>query len=156
MKHILIILTLVVPFLSGCDFLRKVAGRPTGEQIENMRLAQLAAEEAALQARVDSLKREKKMAMDSLAALDSIRQQGGSVLNPSLLGGLFSTRLESRYYTVIGAFRSRSNAEQLLQKAADKGYAPALISFRNGFIAVGICPVNTLKEASEALKKVKN
>ena len=43
----------------------------------------------------------------------------------------------------------------LLNKVADKGYNPALISFRNGFVAVGVCPCNTLKAVSDSLKGVK-
>ena len=115
MKKSYILLALVALFvLSGCDFMRKLAGRPTSEDIEIRRVEILRAEEAALQARLDSLKQvEQKMISDSLNALDSIRQLGGSILNPASLGGLFATKLESRYYIIIGSFRTRSNAEAL-------------------------------------------
>jgi len=146
---------------TGCDFLRKIAGRPTSEMIENKRIEVLRIEEALQQARLDSLKRVEKAMRDSLAALDSIaalegiRQNGGTILNPAKLGGLFTTKLESRYYIIIGSYRHRSNAETLLKTAAAAGYSPALISFRNGLIAVGLCPVNNLQNALEALKKVR-
>ena len=77
------------------------------------------------------------------------------MLNPTRLGGLFSTKLESRYYVIVGAFKYRSNAEYLLQTAQKAGYKPALINFRNGKMAVGLCPSNNIKDAFEALKKVK-
>ena len=158
MKKSYILLALVALFvLSGCDFMRKLAGRPTSEDIEIRRVEILRAEEAALQARLDSLKQvEQKMISDSLNALDSIRQLGGSILNPASLGGLFATKLESRYYIIIGSFRTRSNAEALFNKTKSAGYTPALISFgKGGLIAVGVCPVNKLKDALEALGKVK-
>ena len=146
----------VLPFVTGCDFMRKLAGRPTSEEVENMRLEILRAEEAALEARLDSLRNvEQRMMQDSLNALDSIRQLGGSILNPASLGGLFATRLEARYYVIIGAFRMRANAEQLLLKAMNAGYEPALISFNTGLIAVGLCPCNNVVDAKDALKKVK-
>lgn len=157
MKNLNVMLILAAMLMAtGCDFFRTLAGRPTSEDIENRRIEILKAEEAALKARVDSLRNvEQKMMQDSLNALDSIRQIGGTILNPAKYGGLFATRLEARYYIIVGAFRTRSNAEALLNTAAEKGFRPALISFRNGLIAVGLCPVNRLTDAYAELRKVK-
>ena len=147
--------------LTGCDFFRSLAGRPTSEEIQAKRLEILRAQEIIEEARLDSLRREKQAildsiaALDSLATLDSIRQHGGTILNPSKLGGLFATKLEARYYIIVGCFRQRTNAELLLNKASERGYSPALISFRNGMIAVGLCPVNTLADALASLRDVK-
>lgn len=154
-KSLVILMAASVLTLTGCDFFRSLAGRPTSEDIENRKLEILLAQEAVEQARLDSLRREKQMVLDSIAALDSIKQQGGTILNPSRLGGLFATKLEARYYVIVGSFRQRSNAEALLNSIADLGYSPALISFRNGMIAVGVCPVNTLPDALISLKTVK-
>lgn len=155
--HILLALIALMTF-TGCDFMRKVAGRPTSEDIENRRIEILKAEEAALMARLDSLREaEQKMLRDSLEALDSIRQLGGSILNPAAMGGLFATKLESRYYIILGSFRTRSYAENLFAVAKDAGYRPALISFgKGGLIAVGVSPVNRLQDALAALHEVKN
>lgn len=150
---ILIVASLFV--LTGCDFFRSLAGRPTSKDLEQMRIEIMKKEEAAHQARLDSIRREHQMVKDSLAMLDSITQQGGTILNPATLGGLFTTKLEARYYIIIGSFRSRNNAEQLLKTASEKDYKPALISFRNGLVAVGLCPVNNLKDALQALKAVR-
>lgn len=156
-KFHIIPLIVAVMVLSGCDFMRKLAGRPTSDDIEYKRVELLRAEEAALQARLDSLRKvEEKMLQDSLNALDSIRQLGGSILNPAALGGLFATKLESRYYIILGSFRTRSNAESLFNVARNAGYRPALISFgRGGLIAVGVSPVNKLQDALSALNEVK-
>ena len=122
-----LLLMITLLFATGCDFLRKIAGRPTSFELEERRLEILRIEEAKQQARLDSLKRVQKMMLDSiarldsLAVLDSIRQVGGSVLNPSSLGGLFSTKLEARYYVIVGAFRSRENAERMHKKVEGKG-----------------------------------
>ncbi|MBR2128979.1 MAG: SPOR domain-containing protein, partial [Bacteroidales bacterium] len=155
--HIMLALLALMTF-TGCDFMRKVAGRPTSEDIENRRIEILKAEEAALMARLDSLREaEQKMLRDSLEALDSIRQLGGSILNPAAMGGLFATKLEARYYIILGSFRTRSYAENLFNVAKDAGYRPALISFGNGgLIAVGVSPVNRLQDALAALHEVKN
>lgn len=147
----------VLMTVTGCDFMRRLAGRPTSEDVEQKRVEILRAEEAALQARLDSLRNvEKRMLQDSLDALDSIRQLGGSILNPASLGGLFATKLESRYYIILGSFRARANAEALFGVAKDAGYKPALISFgKGGLIAVGVSPVNTIPDAYKALNQVR-
>ena len=156
MRQLMILLMAVSLFtVTGCDFFRTLAGRPTSEDIEQKKVEILRAEQAVLQARLDSIRLEQQMVQDSIAALDSIRQYGGTILNPAKLGGLFATKLEARYYVIIGAFKKRSNAEALLCKAADSGYAPALISFNNGIIAVGLCPCSNIVGAKEALMKVK-
>lgn len=156
MKKIMIVLMGLSLFaVTGCDFFRQLAGRPTSADIEAKRLEILIAEQQAAQARLDSLMKQQQIAQDSLAALDSIAQYGGTILNPAKLGGLFATRLEARYYVIVGAFRVRANAENLLLKAKNAGYEPALISFNTGLIAVGLCPCSNVVDAKDALKKVK-
>jgi hypothetical protein len=156
-----LLLGIVVVMVTGCDFFRVLAGRPTSVEIEERRLEILRLQEVEQQARLDSIKKEHQMMLDSiarldsLAVLDSIRQTGGSVLNPSSLGGLFSTKLEARYYVIVGAFKSRDNAEKMLKRIEAQGYAPALISFRNGLNAVGVCPANNIKDAHKALIAVR-
>lgn len=156
-KSCIFLIILAVLSLTGCDFMRKLAGRPTSEDVEMKRIEILRAEEAALQARLDSLRKvEETMIRDSLNALDSIRQIGGSILNPASLGGLFATKLEARYYIILGSFKARANAESLFNVAKDAGYKPALISFgKGGLIAVGVCPVNRLPDAYTALTEVR-
>ena len=141
--------------VTGCDFMRKLGGRPTSEDIERARVERLLAEEAALKASLDSLKAEKQSVQDSIDALELFVQQGGTVLNPSKLGGLYTTKLQYKYYVIIGAFRTRSNAEALFNKAEAAGYKPVLISFRNGLLAVGLSPVDECCSAFEMVKAIK-
>lgn len=141
--------------LTGCDFMRKLAGRPTSEDIEKIRVEKLLAEEAALKASLDSLKAEKQSVQDSIDALEMFVQQGGTVLNPSKLGGLYTTKLQYKYYVIIGAFRTRSNAESLFNTAEKAGYKPVLISFRNGLLAVGLTPADECRNAVEMIRAIR-
>ena len=141
--------------VTGCDFLRKLGGRPTSEDIEKARVEKLLAQEAALKASLDSLKAEKQSVQDSIDALELFVQQGGTVLNPSKLGGLYTTKLQYKYYVIIGAFRTRSNAEALFNKAESAGYKPVLISFRNGLLAVGLSPADECSNAMEMIKSIR-
>ena len=154
MKKVILLLVLAgTVMLTGCDAFRSLAGKPTSSEI-TVKRAYIDSLNNAHQARIDSLRRVEKALADSLAVLDSLKQNGGTILNPSAMGGLFTTRLDYRYYVVIGAFTQRSYAERLLVKARDAGYIATLISFRNGFNAVGLSQTDHLEKAYAALRKI--
>ena len=154
-RHVILLLLVVMFAATGCDFFRNLAGRPTSEDIVRRKIELMHAEEARLEARLDSLRQAVRTMQDSLNTLDTISSFGGKIMNTSDLGGLFDTELQARYYVIIGSFKSRSNAEALLKKASVKDYAPALVNFKNGMIAVGVCPSDNLKKESEAVKALK-
>ena len=151
----IILILLSLCSASGCDVFRRMAGRPTAVELEEMRIEKLMQEEAVRQRRVDSLARVQAEKEDSIAIMDSLAQIKGTILNPTEMGGLFTTRLDSRYYVVVGSFKSRHNAEALFSEVKDKGYSPILVNFRNGFNAIAIMPSDDLREIFHSLKKVK-
>lgn len=152
-----ILLSLAVSMLAvtGCDFFRRLAGRPTSEDIQNKKIQIELAQAAALQARQDSIRRVEQFRLDSLAALDSISHYGVRIYTPARLSGLAETQLESRYHVMVGVFRLRSNAEKLLSRTQAAGYQGSLISFGNGMFAVGVSPTSNIVDAREALKQVR-
>lgn len=160
MKRSLIIALALVTLVSSCDFVRTLAGRPTSAQLEEMRLQRMAAQEARHQATLDSMERVQRHMADSLEALekyllDSLTQARGTVLNPSRMGGLYTTRLETKYCIVVGAFRNRYYAERKLKECNQAGYTATIISFRNGLLAVSVCPSNSLAETLKTLKQLR-
>lgn len=160
MKRSLIIALALVTLVSSCDFVRTLAGRPTSAQLEEMRLQRMAAQEARHQATLDSMERVQRHMADSLEALekyllDSLTQARGTVLNPSRMGGLYTTRLETKYCIVVGAFSNRYYAERKLKECNQAGYTATIISFRNGLLAVSVCPSNSLAETLKTLKQLR-
>ena len=160
MKKSFIPLLALLMVVCSCDFVRSVAGRPTSEQLDRLRLEKMAREEAAHRARLDSMERARRHLADSLAALeahllDSLSQTRGTVLNPSELGGLFTTKLENRYYIIVGAFRNRAYAERKLKSCNDAGYTATIISFRNGLLSVGVLPSDDLNETHKQLRSLR-
>lgn len=160
-RSVVLSLVLAAVVLSGCDFLRSLAGKPTSEELteKRERILQLE-EEARLQARLDSLEKVRQRMADSLAALedhllDSLSQTKGTILNPSKLGGLFTTKLDAKYYIVVGAFRTRSYAERKLEKCNKAGLPATIISFRNGLLAVGVCPSDSLNDTLKKLHELR-
>lgn len=154
MKRI-VILTLVAASLClvSCDAFRKLAGRPTSDDLEAIMEESLRQKDQEMK---DSIAKIEQAYADSLAILDSLRQLGGTILNGSSMGGLFTTKLDYRYYVVVGAFKQRSLAEKLLVRVNEEDYVGTIISFRNGFNAVAICPSQNLGNAFESLGKVRD
>lgn len=160
-KSVILSLALAALLLSGCDFLRSLAGRPTSEDLDAKRaVIERERDAARYRARIDSLERVRRRMADSLAALevhllDSLSQTKGTILNPSKLGGLYTTKLEAKYYIVVGAFRTRSYAERKLTSCNEAGYTATIISFRNGLLAVAVLPSDSLNETLKSLRELR-
>ena len=130
------IMTLVATAVTGCDFFRRLAGRPDSEWIEAKAEA-IRQEEEALRIRQDSLERVRKAEADSLAAADSVR--------------LANHRY--RFCVILGSFSSKENAERYVEEIAAKGYKCELLTFRNS-TAGGVCPTDDEEQAKKSLSEL--
>ena len=140
--------------LQGCDFLRRLAGRPTSDEIAAKREV-IIREEAAHQARMDSLSRVEKAKADSLALLDSLRQSGEMFLSVTSLRRANTLKLDKRYYIVVGAFSNADNASWLASKIQSAGYEVAKIPYGNGFTAVGVAGTDSLAHLWDNLRRIR-
>lgn len=141
--------------VSGCDALRSLAGKPTSSDIEKKKASIEASIKAAHAARIDSLRRIEQALADSAAIVDSIRRSGSTILNPSSMGGGVASKLDYRYYIVIGSFSNEANAEALLSRAGEAGYIGRIIEFGNGFKGVGLSQTDHIERAYAALRALK-
>lgn len=130
------VMTLIATAVTGCDFFRRLAGRPDSEWIEAKAEA-IRKEEEALRIRQDSLERARKAEADSLAAADSVR--------------LANHRY--RFCVILGSFSSKENAERYVEEIAAKGYKCELLTFRNS-TAVGVCPTDDEAQAKKSLSEL--
>ena len=130
------IMTLVAISVTGCDFFRRLAGRPDSEWIEAKAEA-IRQDEEALRIRQDSLEKARKAEADSLAAADSVR--------------LANHRY--RFCVILGSFSSKENAERYIEEIAEKGYKGKLLTFRNS-TAVGVCPTDDEAQAKKSLDEL--
>lgn len=153
--RLMAVLMASVLIFTSCDLFRMMAGRPTSKDIEAKREL-IAKEEQSHQDRLDSLKLMQKHISDSLAVLDSIRMSNSSLVSVRQLSQESRQSLEHRYYVIVGAFGKPENAEKAAQNAKDSGYEATLITYQNGFIAVGVSPSDKLTDAYSALSKVRD
>lgn len=130
------VMTLVATAVTGCDFFRRLAGRPDSEWIEAKAEA-IRQDEEALRIRQDSLEKARKAEADSLAAADSVR--------------LANHRY--RFCVILGSFSSKENAERYVEEIAAKGYKCELLTFRNS-TAVGVCPTDDEAQAKKSLEEL--
>lgn len=158
MRHnVTLLLAVLMMTVTSCDFMRVLAGRPTSKDIEDKRLEIIKAEEAALQAKLDSIRlQEEKKVADSLATIESFASAGVVMSGPERLGGLVAENLPSRYYVIAGAFKDRKNAQNLADDAAAKGYKSSLLDCRRGMVAVGLCPSDNIAEVGAAYASLRN
>lgn len=165
-KSSLLLIMLMLVTLTGCDFLRAVAGRPLSRDIEKKRIEIIKAEEAALQAHLDSIAREqeaaaRKAVQDSIDAFSYILENKVVFNNASKLGGisedgLYDTSSGTRYRVVLGSFKNRNNAVKLKTAVADAGdFWPHLVVLRTGMVAVAACPSDKIQNVVRGLKELK-
>ena len=74
-RSVILILSLAALLLSGCDFVRTLAGRPTSEELEVKRSnIERAKDVARYQARIDSLEQVRPEAMSMPLDKDSVHE----------------------------------------------------------------------------------
>ncbi len=137
-KKFLIVLATVVALLSltGCDFFRRLAGRPDSEWIEAKAEA-IRLEEESIRARQDSLDKIVKSVSDSLAEADSVR----------------NANHRYRFCIILGSFSNKENAERYVEEIAAEGYKGVLLAFRNS-TAVGVCQTDDEAQAKKSLEEL--
>lgn len=146
--EICLMLLCVLPALSGCDFLRKAAGRPTSADIEIKRQQIVLAEQRRREVE-DSLAREECLRQqrltDSLAVMDSLAKAGCLIRNQSETGRIVGKTLSARYWLVTGAFRKPENARRRCERMEASGFTCEIVSFGSGLDVVLAAPNNTLR-----------
>lgn len=157
-KTAILALSASAVLLCGCDFLRGLAGRPTGAEIGARRtLVEAAKAESAAreQARTDSLRTAEKAAADSVSALARLSSMNVR-LRPLSETGPVCGDLRPGYLIVVGSFKSAVNAGRMAEKVADAGYDAATLKFSNGMTAVTVEPRTKIADVLDVYEKVRN
>ena len=147
--HLVVVLSTVVLTATGCDFFRKLAGRPTSTDIEAMRQAIALREEAKVQAaQTDSI----PVVPDTVAAKPEVKTAPAKETVPS------SSQVndgKKRYYIIVASFSKVENAERCAERMAGRGYPGELLKFKGGYTAVGVLGTDDMQEAQASLKELK-
>lgn len=148
----------LVASLSSCDQIRRLVGRPTSVEIQEIR-ERIARDKAREKAIADSIKlaeaAAQKAKADSVAACDSFAQMPGYVRTPERVRGIKSGVVDHRFYVAVGAFKSPDNAQRLASKFDAEIYSPTVVFTGSGLNVVLVCPTDKVQDAFKAFMMVK-
>ena len=165
MKKSYILLALVVMMtITGCDFFRKLAGRPTSAEIEVKRqemVADLEAKAARQKAIEDSLALVARNEADSIEACRYIQENKIRIYTAASLGGIVYDEYEEfdggNYRVIVGSFKEKRNADRKrteIGTVKDEFWAHHVV-FRNGMIAVATEPHDQIQGAVSGIRFLK-
>lgn len=156
LSSIILALALLTCFVSSCDFLRSLAGRPGSEDIARKRALIAKAEQrrdSLAKARLDSIARIEQAARDSIAAMDTLTR-AGKLFSASQLKHIQASTLDHRYYVVAGVFADKNNAQNLISLYAEDGYQTIAVKCRKTADAVLVAPSNRISEILESYLRI--
>ena len=78
-----------------------------------------------------------------------------TTLEPSKMGGIVHSDLKEKYAIVAGAYRNQEYAKRKVKELEQKGYSASIVNFRNGLMAVVICPSDDLDAITKKLEKIR-
>ena len=159
--HIFLLL-LVASASTGCDFFRRLAGRPTSDIIEALREASLAEKAAPAEdtvvvaeaAKDSSVKAEPQVkAEHQVIAEPQVKAESKVEAVPPVKT---EPKVDSkkRFYVVVASFSNPDNARKSLERMEERGYTGDLLSAKGGYTVVGICGTDDEQEAKESLKQL--
>ena len=131
--------------VTGCDFFRALAGRPTSRDIEAKRELMKA----------DSVRRADSIALVQAAAAASDTVVKDTAQATAEKAETAVKPAKKRFYVILGAFSSRENAERYARKIKGLGYEPEFFGFTEGRTAVGIGGTDDGEEAKAFMKELK-
>ena len=159
---VLFVFALLLQLLTGCDFLRTVAGRPTSAELAVKREA-IAAREAAEQAARareqavrDSLAAVERHRADSVAAEVFFREANVSRIHSTALPGIRQEEAPFRYCVVLAGFSQPENAVSFSETLKAAGYEPVAMKYTRGrSTVVGVGATDDLGEVRKTYEKVR-
>ena len=171
---ILVALLSVTMVVTGCDFFRVLAGRPTSKEIEAKRAEILRSaqdDKVVAQDDKDSVPQQDQDSVQvvkpetaaterqddgqrphSAAAEQSEARMDAAV--PVRPAGSTSGE-KKRFYVIMGAFSSRENAEKYAERIKSFGYEPEFFGFTEGRTAVGVGGTDDPEEAKAFMRELK-
>lgn len=149
--------------VTGCDFFRTVAGRPTSSELEAKRVTVALREQAEREAQArekavrDSIAAAEKHVSDSTAAESFFREARVMRIQSRSLRGLRTDGFPYRYCIVLAGFSQPGNGEKFAGQLKEAGYEPAVLHYTRGSnTVVGICPTNHFGDLKEAYERVRS
>ena len=167
-KWIAGMLVVTVMCTTGCDLMRKLAGRPTSDEIAAKR-TEILRRQALQKQQADSAAQAQKAAADTakpvavpqapkekaepVPAGNTAAKASSVVMQPS--SSVKKEGLDHKYYVIVGSFKEKANAEQFLSKFEEKGHHGAVVPLKGGLTAVAAAYADTREDALAVFERVR-
>lgn len=140
--------------LTGCDFLRTIAGRPTSEELaviekaaqEKLVREQVVKDSLAVVAAREAAEREAEAFWSS--------KDAPRIVDASTLKGLAFRDVEFKYLIVLGSFSKPENVVSFTKRLSEAGYEPVVLKYNYGTQIVCVCPSADKSSLMQACAKV--
>lgn len=156
MKKVTTYITLVIIFLNitSCDFLRRVAGRPTSADIaiksETLELRRQQVEDSLrFVAALEAARR------DSIAVATRVRDLGVKISDVFFFGDP-TEPLQCRYNLIIGVYKTGAMASRQIREVESKGFTPFQIYFKDGVRAIALASDDNLASLADVIESARN
>ena len=139
--------------VDSCDFLRRVAGRPTSEEIR-LRSTFVNAHKTSLP---DSTRMPETKSGEAeskqLDSLDAKRRTDslGVKLSSVFRFGTPVKELEHKYNLIVGVFRQRTTATRYFNSYVSNGFSPSFIEFPTGETALCLGSSDALSDVADII-----
>ena len=131
-------LLLAALLLTGCEWVKRQLGMPTSEDL------------AKLKMEMEQKELRERQIKDSIEAarLDSLRLAQEKEIPYS--------KLDKKYYVIMGSFKEVKNADILKAELEGIGYTPVRIALKNGFDMVALAGFDTYGQAAAEISKIED
>lgn len=129
---------LALLLFTGCDWVKKQLGMPTSEDLEKMKME------------MEQKELREKQIKDSIEAarLNSLRLAQEKDIPYS--------KLDNKYYVIMGSFKEIANADILKAELEKIGYTPVRIALKNGFDMVALAGFDAYGQAVAEISKIED
>lgn len=159
MKRILTITALVITVaaVSGCDFFRMVAGRPTSSEFRQKKEkveATTCCGDCASCADREACPHHGGCPGHACASSEADAIVEAALPVPVNAVSPQRAVFNHKYYILVGTFVQKENADRMYKAVSSKGYEAERIQFPGGRTAICICPSDNLADIVEPLGRV--
>lgn len=140
--------------VQSCDYFRRMAGRPTSDDIQAKREL-IAEKEKASHLRQTELEAQRGSAADSLKTLAEIGSEGIEIRRAGNISDGASLPAGKRYFIIIGSYRTPKNLKKVIEMVEACGFTAVPIEFDNGCTSVGVSPSNRIADCLSEYHRVR-
>lgn len=145
--------------VSGCDFMRSVAGRPTSADLAQLRAAQVrkSAESVQVVPQSEESEQPEEPAPIVEQPSDSVSKTGHLILRSGkevAFAYELTDDASAKYFVLVGTFSNQANCDRMSRVARKGGYDVELIRLKGDLVSVGLCATDSFSEARSSLEKV--